>query len=181
VQALKVVVVAAVVAAGGWSAPAADAGIVLCAAGPGHGDGRIRLVGDPYVGDGVYNCVGTDQTETQVREPGQKAKFDVRVRNDTTLTRNVRIGTNAENDDLNVKYFLNGANVTDKVNIDLPGDNAGLRFKNVPAGASTPAVRVVIKVKNTASAGPHAIDIAGYIGVDFLHADIPYAVVNVGI
>jgi hypothetical protein len=176
-------------------APEAHAGPVVCLAEEGHGDGRVRPADETYVGAGIYACNTDDgQTALGVRSPGQKFKFDVRFKNDSNKTRAVRVAALetdevvGQNPDFQVKFTVNGKNVTDAVMFTSPVDKVGKRFKNIPAGASNPTIKGTIKVEDGADAQTYELRLPGFVffksaGMmgSSAKADAPYAIVSVPI
>jgi hypothetical protein len=119
-----------------------------CAAGPGNGDARIRKGNGAYLGAGIYNCDGMDQDVSKDLAPGERYTADVRVKNDgngpTGITIEGDVSSNAEQN-FKVKFVKrNGKDVTEKV-LD-----AGLLYKDVAEGASTPRLGIVVKARATA-------------------------------
>jgi hypothetical protein len=110
-------------------------------------DGMLRRAGtdQPYTGKGIINNSGIDQTLARNAAVGEKAKFEIRVKNTnagackTAFEQETFTGTGgAQADDFVVRYKKpNGVNVTDKV-------EAGTYAPNIDSGA---AKKIFLTVK----------------------------------
>jgi hypothetical protein len=108
-------------------------------------DGKARLEGAPWVGAGT-----TGITPLSIGGVGVGTKLTVHIKwkNITATDRVIEvirplsdIGTG-----FRVRYFVEGANVTDQIN------GSGLAFVTVPAGKATPRIELVIRKKTTGGA-----------------------------
>ena len=172
--------------------PEADAGVVICGAAPGKGDIKVREVDSIYVGGGIYACNDDEgQTIDAARAPGEKFKFEIKMKNDSNKTRHVYVAAVEDdevvgtNPDFTVKFTANGKNVTDAVMFTSIDDKPGKRFKNIPAGASAPTVKGTVTVKESAVAQDYALRLPGFLlkpGSEFepdVKSDVAYVIVQV--
>ncbi|MGH9027459.1 MAG: hypothetical protein ACRDWD_15285 [Acidimicrobiia bacterium] len=128
-------------------ATAAVAGLP-CAAGPGNGDGRVRLDGQPFIGKNVFNCDGTDQrAEILNMEPGGKAKFLFRYLNDSDTKRDIHLDVVALEDNGGGKLIVRPRQQQPE------GGGGGHTYKDVKQGESTPAMVAKVKFRQDAQPG----------------------------
>jgi hypothetical protein len=78
-------------------------------------DGLIRLGSGRFVGNGVYNTTGADQTRSTQATRGQTKTFTVRIQSESTATDSFRLGGPGGSEKWMVKYLSEGANVTSQV------------------------------------------------------------------
>lgn len=82
-------------------------------------DGRIRS-GSTWLGDGIINGTGADQTAGQTANPNQKVTYQVRFRNCGNVTDRFIITGTAGNTRWKVVYSAGGQDVTQKVTTGDP-------------------------------------------------------------
>lgn len=138
-------------------AVSAGAGVPVCQVlGPGKPDGRIKVDGQPFVGDGTY---GAGQLADTAALPGEKVNLFVRYRNTSGQVRDVRVDIFATADEsFAYKVFKGETEVTDRT---LSGP--GIKFSGIAPNASTAPLRIQVRVK--ASAIPDAFGEAVARGV----------------
>ena len=135
--------------------------------GPGHGDARIRKRDKPYVGNGNFDCDGSSQTLNKVIGPGEKAVFDVRVRNDSGARADMKLtGPVPDYEGFEVRFVRPDKDNKDVADRFLEGD---LVYKNIAAGKSTPALRIIVKAGPDVGVG----DVAGVAVLGGLAAEDP--------
>jgi hypothetical protein len=117
------------------------------AAGDPQPDGRVRLKGQPfYIGQGVINTSGDNQTVAVFREQGTAAKFEFRFKNVDSQEDDFVV-TGCTSEEFREKYFVNGRDITAKV------IGEGKKFRDVAPGESTPIVLAKITVRNSTPDG----------------------------
>jgi hypothetical protein len=122
----------------------------LCAPPPGPpaADGRIReLPSGPFVGNNVYSF-GSGQRALRSMDPSDKANFEVKFKNRGDTARGIFVHGFVDGDASNfrVRAFLGAVNVTDQVFTGGP-----LKLAGIAPGASSPGLRIEVKMKNGAS------------------------------
>ena len=111
-------------------------------------DGEVKKKGGEFIGMGVVNNTGVDQTPRVKAKQGEKAVFAFRFRNHESFGGSITVeGCVFEGDELRVRYFSGGEEVTEEV------ETGTLVFPAVSPNAYTPQVRTEVKVRNGAPDG----------------------------
>jgi hypothetical protein len=114
-------------------------------------DGRVKVRGGGFEGGGTYSPV----TVSEFLEPGDTAQFEVRYQNLKTKARGIVVRQvpldppGSDPASFRIKYFVGDANVTATVLAD------GIKFAGVASGASTPSLRIQVKMKNGVPEGDY--------------------------
>jgi hypothetical protein len=119
---------------------------------PGDADGLIAAPTSLFVGIGVFNVTGEDQTAAAEVFAGEKARFFVEYDNTDSVTHDIVVRADLDGTSPPPGYSIkvlrssNGKDVTDKV-FGL----AGLRLRHVAAGGTTPDLIFRVKLQPSAS------------------------------
>ena len=105
-----------------------------------------RSTAAAFVGNGVYNTTGANQTRSANLRRNQTGQFIVRIRNEGSASDAIRVKGTAGNARFTVRYFNGAANVTNQV---VAGT---FRFNGVPVNA-TRILTVKITVAGNAPFG----------------------------
>lgn len=136
---------------------AAPSGAVSCL----NADGRIKAPTEGTVGNGILNSTAVNQTVFEVLEPGQITNVIVRYRNTSGKTRGITIGPEIDNfENFRVRAFVGAEDVSS------PFLGSGsVKFSGVPAGHSTPKLRIEVKMRNNAGMNELLdMDVSGRFG-----------------
>jgi hypothetical protein len=125
----------------------------LCGDGPemGDADGLIAAPSSLFVGIGVFNVTGEDQTASAEVLAGERARFFVEYDNTDTVTHDIVVRADLDGATPPAGYSIkvlrqsNGKDVTDKV-FGL----GGLRFRDLPSAATTPGLIFRVKAQPSA-------------------------------
>ena len=111
-------------------------------------DGEVKKAGGSFIGLGTINTSGNGQSARLRREPGETAVFKFRYTNvGDDPDDYVAASCDHGEDDLRVRYFRNGVNVTH----DL--EEGVLSFLNVPEDGVMPTIKAEVKVRRSAPVG----------------------------
>jgi hypothetical protein len=117
------------------------------AAGTAQPDGEVKKKGRPYIGLGVVNDTGENQTVSATRGPGKTAVYKFRFENVGSATDDFTIDACSAQPDVKARYFRGSRNISEKLAAGT------FVFRDVGTGDRTPVITAKVKVRAASLGG----------------------------